>query len=123
MFQLLFIRVVNFFFNLVQINFFLFIFIPVVIFNHHNSFSFIVPRCIGVLIDDAVFATNEEGFRKDTIDHHDETFDCEETWVVVFWKVKEIVIFFYLFLEFLFHFVYVFLFFVETFILDFFLEL
>ena len=123
MFQLLFIRVVNFFFNLIQINFFLFIFISVVIFNHHNTFSLVVPGGIWILVNDVIFVTNKEGFWEDTIDHHDETFYCEETWVVVFWKVKEIVIFFYLFLEFLFHFVYVFLFFVETFILDFFLEL
>jgi hypothetical protein len=68
------------------------------------------------LVDDAVFAANEERLRKDTIDHHDETFDCEEARVVLFIQVIEIMVLFNVLLKFHLHFVNVFLLLVELFI-------
>lgn len=70
MFQLLLVRVVEFFFDSIHIYFFFF-FTAIVIFDHHHSFPFVVPRCFGVFANDRVFRSYEEGLGECAVDHHD----------------------------------------------------
>ena len=121
MFKFFFIWIVDFLFDLIDVNFFLLFLISVVVFDHHNSFPFIVPGSIGILIDDFIFLADKERFRKNTVDHHNETFYSEKTRVVLLLKVKQIMVLFDVLFKFLLHLVDVF-FLLEVFIIHLFLQ-
>jgi hypothetical protein len=99
-FELLLVRVVEFLLDLIGVNGLLrILFTPIVVFDHHDSLAFVVPGCLGVLVDDGVFGADEEGLGEDSVDHHYVALDCEEAGVVGLGEVEQAVELLYAFLK------------------------
>lgn len=86
MLKFLLIRVVDFFFNFLLSKIFLFIFllIPIIVLNHHDTLLLIMPGSLRLFLVDLVRFPDEEGFRQSAIDHHDIAFYGEEARIIAF---------------------------------------
>lgn len=124
MLEFFLVWVIDFFFNVVNINvLLLFSLVSIVIFDHHDTFSFIVPGSVWILVDDSIFAADEERLGKNAINHQDKAFYCEKSRVVLLFEIVKIMKFFNVFLEFHFQVIDILFFFIEVFIVDIFFEL
>lgn len=132
MLKLLLIRIIDFLLDFIHdifIDYLLVVIIFlifVIIFNHHDSFSFIMPcRLCRLLLDDFIwtFTTDEERFLQSSIDHHYIAFDSEESRIIFFFKIFKRMIFLDFLLKLLFHLIEIFLIFIKILILNIFFKL
>lgn len=90
MLQLLLIRVVDFFFNFLDnvfVDLLTVLFVSVIVLDHHDTFSLVMPCGLGwLLLENLVglFTSDEKGFLQSTVNHHDITLDSEKSRIVLF---------------------------------------
>ena len=84
MLQLLLVRIIDLLLDLLHSYLPTLLFLTlVVVLDHHHSLPLVVPSRIRVLVYYRIFGSDEERFRQHAVYHHDETFNCEETRVVL----------------------------------------
>lgn len=95
MFKFLFIRVVDFFLNFldnVLVDLLTVFFVSVIVLDHHDTFSLVMPCSLGwLLLENLVglFTSDEKGFLQSTINHHDIAFDSEKSRIVLFLQILQ----------------------------------
>lgn len=103
MLELLLIGVVYLLLNLLLLNnlfllLFVLVLVPVVVFDHHHTLLLVVPSGLGFFLV-ALLLSDKEGLRKGPVNHHDETFDCKEAWIVLFGQIVKRFKFFHFLLQ------------------------
>ncbi len=89
MFQLLLIWVIELLFYFINIQIFFLLLASIVVFNHHYTFTLVMPWSFRLLSNDSVFRSQEKGFAKDTVNHHDKTFDSKESRVIFLFEIEK----------------------------------
>ena len=99
MLKLFFIWIVQlflyFFFNMIIFLLILCIWTSMVILDHHYTFSFVMPCCLRFFFLLLIVFADEKGFFQSPIQHHNETFNGKETWVILLVEIVQWSIFFH----------------------------
>lgn len=124
MLQFLLVRVVDFFLNFLDnvfVDLFGVLFVSVVVLDHHDTFSLVMPGGLcWLLLENLVglFTSDKKGFLQSTVNHHDITLDSEKARIVLFLQILQWLVLLDFFFKLILHFVKVLFILVELFILQ-----